>query len=111
MVTQTTYRMMPVADLPDDVAAAFVAGRVEAVLHYSRRSARAFFQAVGLSGVEIAALAVPHCCLSAAVGTIAHDAGATQSRGGRPRTKMPCSRRWTVPSRHYRVKTAVTKSR
>ncbi|WNV07325.1 uroporphyrinogen-III synthase [Tardiphaga sp. 709] len=78
VVTQTTYRMMPVADLPHDVSAAFVAGKVEAVLHYSRRSVRAFFQAVGLSGVEIAALAVPHYCLSAAVGTIAHDAGATQ---------------------------------
>ncbi|WP_371425135.1 uroporphyrinogen-III synthase [Tardiphaga sp.] len=78
VVTQTTYRMMPVADLPDDVAAAFVAGRIEAVLHYSRRSARAFFRAAGLSGVEIAALAVPHYCLSAAVGMIAHDAGATQ---------------------------------
>jgi uroporphyrinogen-III synthase len=78
VVTQTTYRMVPVADLPDDVSAAFMAGKVEAVLHYSRRSARAFFQAAGLSGVEIAALAVPHYCLSAAVGTIAHDAGATQ---------------------------------
>lgn len=78
VVTQTAYRMMPVADLPHDVSAAFVAGKVEAVLHYSRRSARAFFQAVGLSGVEIAALAVPHYCLSAAVGAIAHDAGASQ---------------------------------
>lgn len=78
VVTQTTYRMMPVADLPHDVSAAFAAGKVEAVLHYSRRSARAFFQAAGLSGVEIAALAVPHYCLSAAVGTIAHDAGASQ---------------------------------
>ncbi|MGM4920979.1 uroporphyrinogen-III synthase [Tardiphaga sp. 813_E8_N1_3] len=78
VVTQTIYRMMPVADLPHDVSAAFVAGKVEAVLHYSRRSARAFFQAAGLSGVEIAALAVPHYCLSAAVGAIAHDAGASQ---------------------------------
>jgi uroporphyrinogen-III synthase len=78
VVTQTTYRMMPVADLPDEVSAAFVAGQIEAVLHYSRRSARAFFQAAGLSGVEIAALAVPHYCLSGAVGTVAHDAGASQ---------------------------------
>lgn len=78
VVTQTTYRMQPVPDLPSDVCAAFAAGQIEAVLHYSRRSARAFFQAAGLSGVEIAALAIPHCCLSAAVATIAHDAGATQ---------------------------------
>ena len=68
VVTQTTYRMAPVTDLPDDVAAAFAAGQIEAVLHYSRRSARAFFQAAGLSGVEISALAIPHCCLSEAVG-------------------------------------------
>jgi uroporphyrinogen-III synthase len=78
VVTQTTYRMAPVADLPVDVSAAFAVGGIEAVLHYSRRSARAFFQAVGQAGVEISALAVPHCCLSDAVALIAHDAGATQ---------------------------------
>jgi uroporphyrinogen-III synthase len=78
VVTQTTYRMQPVPDLSAEVCAAFAAGTVEAVLHYSRRSARAFFQAAGLSGVEIAALAVSHCCLSPAVATVAHDAGATQ---------------------------------
>jgi uroporphyrinogen-III synthase len=78
VITQTTYRMAPVADLPVDVCDALAAGKVDAVLHYSRRSARAFFQAAGLSGVEIAALAIPHCCLSAAIAGIAHDAGATQ---------------------------------
>jgi uroporphyrinogen-III synthase len=78
VVTQTTYRMAPVADLPDDVSTSFASGTIEAVLHYSRRSARAFFQAAGLAGVEISALAVPHCCLSDAVALIAHDAGATQ---------------------------------
>ena len=77
VVTHTTYRMAPVTDLPDDVIAAFASGRIEAVLHYSRRSARAFFQAVGLAGVEISALAIPHLCLSDAVAKIAHDTGAT----------------------------------
>jgi uroporphyrinogen-III synthase len=71
----TTYT---VTDLPDEVTAAFATGQIEAVLHYSRRSARAFFQAVGLAGVEIAALATPHLCMSQAVATIAHDAGATK---------------------------------
>jgi uroporphyrinogen-III synthase len=78
VTTYTTYRMAPVTDLPDEVTAAFAAGQIEAVLHYSRRSARAFFQAVGLAGVEIAALATPHLCMSQAVATIAHDAGATK---------------------------------
>jgi uroporphyrinogen-III synthase len=78
VVTQTTYRMAPVVDLPEEISDGFAAGRIQAVLHYSRRSARAFFQAAGQAGVEISALAVPHCCLSDAVALIAHDAGATQ---------------------------------
>jgi uroporphyrinogen-III synthase len=78
VVTHTTYRMAPVANLPPEVSEAFAAGRIEAVLHYSRRSARAFFDAAGLAGVEISALAVPHCCLSDSVASVARDAGATQ---------------------------------
>jgi uroporphyrinogen-III synthase len=78
IVTHTTYRMAPVTDLPDDVIAAFAAGRVTAVLHYSRRSARAFFTAAGLAGVEVSALAIPHLGLSDAVAKMAHDAGATK---------------------------------
>ena len=78
VITHTTYRMAPVTELPDDVVGAFAAGEVEAVLHYSRRSARAFFQAAGRAGVEISALAIPHLCLSDAVATIARDAGATK---------------------------------
>jgi uroporphyrinogen-III synthase len=78
VVTQTTYRMAPVTFLPDDVVTAFAAGTIDAVLHYSRRSARAFFQAAGHDGVEISALALPHGCLSEAVAAVARDAGATQ---------------------------------
>jgi uroporphyrinogen-III synthase len=78
VVTHTTYRMAPVTNLPAEVSEAFAAGRIEAVLHYSRRSARAFFDAAGQAGVEISALAVPHCCLSDSVASIARDAGATQ---------------------------------
>jgi uroporphyrinogen-III synthase len=78
VLTHTTYRMAPVPELPDDVTSAFAAGEVEAVLHYSRRSARAFFQAAGRAGVEISALAIPQLCLSKAIATIAHDAGATK---------------------------------
>jgi uroporphyrinogen-III synthase len=78
VVTQTTYRMIPSSNLPRDVCEAFAASRIEAVLHYSRRSARAFLEAVRSAGVEISALSVPQCCLSAGVASAIRDAGATQ---------------------------------
>jgi uroporphyrinogen-III synthase len=70
--------MTPVASLPDRVCAAFVANGIEAVLHYSRRSARAFLEAARAGGVEISALAIPQCCISAAVASVVRDAGASQ---------------------------------
>jgi uroporphyrinogen-III synthase len=78
VVTQTTYRMVPVASLPPDACDAFAANRIEAVLHYSRRSARAFLEAARAGGVEISALSIPQCCISAAVASVVRDAGATQ---------------------------------
>jgi uroporphyrinogen-III synthase len=78
VVTHTTYRMVPAPSLPQDVCDAFVAHQVEAVLHYSRRSARAFLEAARSGGVEISALALPQCCISAAVAAVLRDAGATQ---------------------------------
>jgi uroporphyrinogen-III synthase len=78
VVTQTTYRMMPVPSLPQEVCDAFSANRVKAVLHYSRRSARAFLEAARAGGVEISALAIPQCCISAEVASVVHDAGAPQ---------------------------------
>jgi uroporphyrinogen-III synthase len=78
VVTQTTYRMVPIVSLPRDVCDAFAASGVEAVLHYSRRSARAFLDAARAGGVEISALAIPQCCLSEAIASIVRDAGATQ---------------------------------
>ena len=79
VITHTTYRMVPVSRLPQDVCDAFVAHGIEAVLHYSRRSARAFLDAARAGGVEISALALPQCCISASVAAILHDAGATQA--------------------------------
>jgi uroporphyrinogen-III synthase len=78
VVTQTTYRMVPVSALPREVSDGFAANRIKAVLHYSRRSARAFLEATRAAGVEISALAVPQCCISDAVASIVRDAGATQ---------------------------------
>jgi uroporphyrinogen-III synthase len=78
VVTQTTYRMIPVLDLPREVSEGFAANRIKAVLHYSRRSARAFLEAARAAGVEISALAIPQCCISDAVASVVRDAGATQ---------------------------------
>jgi uroporphyrinogen-III synthase len=78
IVTRTTYRMVAMSRLPREVCDAFAASRVEAVLHYSQRSARAFLEAVRAAGVEISALAIPQCCISAAVASVVRDAGAMQ---------------------------------
>jgi uroporphyrinogen-III synthase len=78
VVTHTTYRMIPVSSLPREACDAFAASGIEAVLHYSRRSARAFLDAARAGGVEISALAIPQCCISAAVASVVRDAGATQ---------------------------------
>jgi uroporphyrinogen-III synthase len=76
VVTQTTYRMVAVPNLPEETRKAFAAGEVKAVLHYSRRSARAFTEAVRAAGVEVSALSLPQCCLSAGIATVLRDAGA-----------------------------------
>lgn len=78
VVTHTTYRMVPAPSLAPEICDAFVAQRIEAVLHYSRRSARAFLDAARSAGVEISALALPQCCISAAVASVLRDAGATR---------------------------------
>src|SRR6267154_2295064 len=78
VVTHTTYRMIPVSSLPREVCDAFAASRIEAVLYYSRRSARAFLEAARTSGVAISGLAIPQCCISPAVASVIRDAGATQ---------------------------------
>jgi uroporphyrinogen-III synthase len=78
VVTQTTYRMIAVKSLPSEARDAFAANQVEAVLHYSQRSARAFLDAARAAGVEISALAIPQCCISATVASVVRDAGATQ---------------------------------
>ena len=78
VVTRTTYRMAPVKHLPREVCEGFAAHAVEAVLHYSKRSARAFLDAARDEGVEISALAIPQCCLSEAVASALREAGASQ---------------------------------
>jgi uroporphyrinogen-III synthase len=78
VVTQTTYRMVAVTSLPRMVCDAFARDAVDAVLHYSRRSAAAFLEAVRNAGIEVSALSVPQCCISANVAAVLHEAGAAQ---------------------------------
>jgi uroporphyrinogen-III synthase len=78
LVTRTVYRMVPVRALPTPARQAFAADGVEAILHYSRRSARAFVAAARGEGVEISALALPQCCLSDAVAEVMREAGAAR---------------------------------
>lgn len=78
VVAQTTYRMAALSTLPREVCEAFSATRVQAVLHYSKRSAAAFLQAVRGEGIEISALAVPQCCISGHVATLLREAGGLQ---------------------------------
>lgn len=78
VLTATVYRMAQVTALPRDVCEAFAQDSIEAVLHYSRRSASAFVAAARADGVEIAALALPQCCISAQVAEVLREAGASR---------------------------------
>jgi uroporphyrinogen-III synthase len=78
VTSRIVYRMVPMDRLPEEVRTAFAAGRIEAVLHYSARSAEAFLQAARADGIEITALAVAQCCISAAVARVLREAGATR---------------------------------
>ncbi|HLJ00840.1 MAG TPA: uroporphyrinogen-III synthase [Bradyrhizobium sp.] len=77
VITRTTYRMDAFPSLPREAREAFAANQIEAVLHYSRRSAGAFVEAIRAAGVEISALSLPQYCLSASIATVLRDAGAT----------------------------------
>jgi uroporphyrinogen-III synthase len=78
LTTKTTYRMVALSMLPRSICEAFAKHEIEAVLHYSRRTAAAFLESVRNGGIEISALAVPQYCLSANIAAVLHEAGATQ---------------------------------
>ena len=72
------YRMVRLDDFTEPVRAAFAGQTIEAVLHFSRRSALAFIRAVQRSGQEITALALPQFCLSEPIAADLREAGATR---------------------------------
>ena len=96
VVTHTTYRMVPASSLPREICDAFVAHRIEAVLHYSRRSARRFWRRPDQAAWKYRRWR----CRNAASPPPSPPSSGTPARPRfrrRPsRTKMPCSRALSV---------------
>ncbi len=73
--TALVYRASMVAELTPDVRAAFAAGAIDAVLHYSARTAAAFV-AAAMAGIGDLSIQTRHLCLSAQVAAPLAAAGA-----------------------------------
>ncbi len=76
VVALPVYRMAELDEFPASAQDAFAHNAIEAVLHYSRRSALAFVSAARRAGLEISALALPQVCLSGQIAAALRDAGA-----------------------------------
>ena len=74
--TAVVYRSVMVADLRPEIRAALAAGRIDAVLHYSARSASAFMAAALTAGIRDLAIKIKHLCLSSQVAAPLVEAGA-----------------------------------
>lgn len=72
------YRMALRTELPADVQAAFSRGAIEAVLHYSRRTALAYLTAADRAGIGEAARSMLQVCLSEVIASALHEKGATR---------------------------------
>jgi uroporphyrinogen-III synthase len=75
--TVCVYRAAIVADLAPDVRAAFAGDAIDAVLHYSARTAAAFVAAATKAGIRDLSIQARHLCLSAQVAVPLATAGAT----------------------------------
>jgi uroporphyrinogen-III synthase len=75
--TACVYRAAMVADLIPDVRAAFTGDAIDAVLHYSARTAAAFVAAATAAGIRDLSIQARHLCLSAQVAAPLAAAGAT----------------------------------
>jgi uroporphyrinogen-III synthase len=75
---RTVYRMVPVPALPEAAIAALSAGNLDAVLHYSPRSADIFVRLVVEAGLAPDVLRPRHACLSEAVAAALHVFGAAR---------------------------------
>lgn len=75
VVTRVVYRTLALP-LPQALADALAAGRIDAVLHYSKRSAEAFLAGASVTGLHAQALGPRQICLSAQVAAPLAAAGA-----------------------------------
>jgi uroporphyrinogen-III synthase len=78
--TVVVYRAAAVAALPEEAARALFAGEVDAVLHYSARSAATLLQLAGPAGVLNTVIRLAHYCLSDEVAAPLRAAGAARVR-------------------------------
>jgi uroporphyrinogen-III synthase len=82
--TVVVYRMAPARAFPTTVHAALVSGSIAGVLHYSRRAAAVDRACAESGGIEAAALAPTHYCLSEAVAADFRASGAAVRVAERP---------------------------
>jgi uroporphyrinogen-III synthase len=76
VATVAVYRMKAAEHFPPGVAESLAGGRVDGVLHYSRRTAEAYLACAQAGGLLAPALAPLHYALSAAVAAPLRAAGA-----------------------------------
>ena len=74
--TVVVYRTGPVEALPRDAVQALTDGRIDAVLHYSRRSALALLRLAEEARLLNAALNLAHYCVSEDVAAVLRESGA-----------------------------------
>jgi len=74
--TALVYRASMVAELTPDVRATLAAGTIDAVLHYSARTAAAFVAAATVAGIGDLSIQTRHLCLSTQVAAPLAAAGA-----------------------------------
>jgi uroporphyrinogen-III synthase len=82
--TTVAYRAVAETELPPPVRAAIADGRLDGVLHYSKRSAEAFLAAAEVAGVSEPARRIRHFCLSGQVAAPLRAAGAPVVIAARP---------------------------
>ncbi len=75
VITRKAYRMVRATAWPEQIAQALRQRSIDAILHYSRRSAQIFVELVHGQGLGPSALAAPQCCLSQGVADVLCDAG------------------------------------
>jgi uroporphyrinogen-III synthase len=74
--TAVIYRAIAAAALPVEAAQALAGGQLDAVLHYSRRSAETLLRLAAKAGAVNALLGLAHYCLSGEVAVPLREAGA-----------------------------------